>query len=581
MYEIKLEDGFVIEATERELVHSENRASTLTFKLFPNSKAIDKLERFITKIFVFDDGIEVFDGHVIDIVDSMSNNGEFTYKVSCLSVLDYLNSISTGKWEFHPHNYTLEESDEEQLDPFEIFENMTIKKTLQKVLDKYNSNVTDDKKIFLGNVTVEDDVYIQSNRSKILNFMQELASKKEAFIDIRKADNKYYLDFLKDVAKDENEIKLGVNMTSISRTSNLENIVTRIIPLGADGLTIKSVNNGLEYVQDDELVAKYGVNDKIVKWDDVTVAENLKNKAIKKLKTINDTTFSVEVSSLDLSYIDNNFKRFKKSQQVRIVNQVLKIDKTYRLIEMAIDMDNPYNSELTFSNKPCSAINDVNNIEQEVSGVELTIEVMNDRFSRKISKGDFYTLFEQTTKEFNFIIGNDGTSVAIDKDGLTVKDGAIAIKNKNGDTVMWVDENGNLSVNTLVVFGDGGNTVNFKGKGGKSINFKSDDAKSLFINFLRGTDTNTRIGVYAQDALSDRSYQFFIEPGSTTQDNEPMVIIRGANSTVTENEQCILQVHGDIEAIRGLYIGQGESRLNVLDAIENLKARVSTLEGGA
>ena len=278
MYEIKLEDGVIIEATEREMINAENRASTLTFKLFPNSEIIDKLERFITKIFVFDDGIEVFDGYVVDISDSMSNSGEFAYKVSCLSVLDYLNSISTGKWEFHPHSYIPEESDEEQLDPFEIFENMTIKNTLQMVLDKYNSDATDDKKIFLGNVTVEDDVYIQSNRSKILNFIQELAIKKEAFIDIRKADNKYYLDFLKDVAKDENEIKLGINMTSISRTSNLENIVTRIIPIGADGLTIKSVNNGLEYVQDDELISKYGVNDKIVKWDDVTVAENLKIK---------------------------------------------------------------------------------------------------------------------------------------------------------------------------------------------------------------------------------------------------------------------------------------------------------------
>lgn len=164
---------------------------------------------------------------------------------------------------------------------------------------------------------------------------------------------------------------------------------------------------------------------------------------------------------------------------------------------------------------------------------------------------------------------------------LVLGNGKIIVNNQNGEKVMWVDENGHLSTDTLEVFGDGGNTVNFKGKGGKSVNFKSDDAKSLFINFLRGTDTNTRIGVYAQDALSDRSYQFFIEPGSTTQDNEPMVIIRGANSTLTENEQCILQVHGDIEAIRGLYIGQGESRLNVLDAIENLKARVSTLEGGA
>ena len=52
---------------------------------------------------------------------------------------------------------------------------MDIRKTLELVLNKYNIDVREDEKIFLGNVTVEDNVYIQSNRSKILNFIQELA----------------------------------------------------------------------------------------------------------------------------------------------------------------------------------------------------------------------------------------------------------------------------------------------------------------------------------------------------------------------------------------------------------------------
>lgn len=145
---------------------------------------------------------------------------------------------------------------------------------------------------------------------------------------------------------------------------------------------------------------------------------------------------------------------------------------------------------------------------------------------------------------------------------------------------MWVDdETGLLSVNALKVFGEGGNTVNFEGKGDKAINFKSDDAKSLFMNFLRGSDTCTRIGVYAQDALSERSYQLFIEPGSNTSDNEPMVIIRGANSTVEANEQCILQVHGDVQAVRGLYVGSEENKVNIIEEINKLKAAIVALGG--
>lgn len=164
---------------------------------------------------------------------------------------------------------------------------------------------------------------------------------------------------------------------------------------------------------------------------------------------------------------------------------------------------------------------------------------------------------------------------------LVLGKGKIIVNNQNDEKVMWVDENGHLATDTLEVFGDSSSTVSFHGKGAKAINFKSDDAKDLFINFWRGTDTKTRIGIYkAEEGGSDRSYQFFIEPGSTTKDNEPMVIIRGANSTSEKNEMSILQVQGDIQAIRDLIIGSSSAgnRINVREEIESLKVRLNNLE---
>ena len=38
-------------------------------------------------------------------------------------------------------------------------------------------------------------------------------------------------------------------MKSIKKQSTLDSVITRIIPIGKDGLTIKSVNNNVEYVQ--------------------------------------------------------------------------------------------------------------------------------------------------------------------------------------------------------------------------------------------------------------------------------------------------------------------------------------------
>lgn len=450
MYIIRFKDtNEVIEAYDRNLKHSENQASVLTFNLLPSSSFFSKIERFITKIVVYDNQKEVFDGHVINIEDSMASNGEFTYKITCLSVLDYLNNISTGKWSLHPGKYTPEEDDEEKnLDPFEIYENMDIRKTLELVLNKYNIDAREDEKIFLGNVTIEDNVYIQSNRSKILNFIQELASKKEAFLRIRKENEKYYLDFLKEVVSDENKITLGVNMVSLSRSSNLENIITRIIPLGADGLTIKSVNNNVEYVQNDELISKYGINDVVLKWDDVTVAENLKKKALEKLKTINEETFSISADAIDLSYIDNNYSRFEISQMVNISNSVLNINEKYRLVELDIDMDNLQNTSFTFSIEPCSAVTSNTDIAQQLSGAELTIEVIKDTIIRKISKGDLETVITASAEGWGLSINGKlkGKSYTFDIDKFKIG------STENGDTAehtnsysKWKHSNGEYS----------------------------------------------------------------------------------------------------------------------------------------
>ena len=267
---------------------------------------------------------------------------------------------------------------------------------------------------------------------------------------------------------------------------------------------------------------------------------------------------------------------------VQIYNPLLKINEKYRIIEIDINLDTPYESSLTFSNAPCSTIETVNSMESSITETKTDYEKVNDKLIRKISKDDVETIVTQSAESWKLSINGKlkGTNYNFDGEGMTVTNGDITVKNADDEMVMWVDnETGLLSVNSLKVFGEGNTTVNFEGKGGKSINFKSDDAKSLFMNFLRGSDTCTRIGVYAQDALSERSYQLFIEPGSNTSDNEPMVIVRGANSTEESNESAILQVHGDVEAIRGLYVGQGESKMNVLEEINKLKAAIVALGG--
>lgn len=226
------------------------------------------------------------------------------------------------------------------------------------------------------------------------------------------------------MAEEENTIELGINMKTLERNSNLENIVTRIIPIGADGIGIANVNNGLNYIQDDELVKKYGVISEVVQWDDVTEPSNLLLKAQEKMKKINEETYSVDINSLDLSYIINNFNKFKINQFVNVSNNLLGINEKYRIIEIKIDLDNPYNSELTFSNSMSSLISSSTDTSKRISNSENNIEVINDKVSRKVSRDGVECIVTQKADSWGISINGKlkGKSYMFDGDGFTIGD---------------------------------------------------------------------------------------------------------------------------------------------------------------
>ena len=390
----------------------------------------------------------------------------------------------------------------------------------------------DDKKIYKGVITVSGNVTCQTDRETCLNtLIDKLINKKGGFVRLRENNNKWYLDYTAE--------------PQISSTSKIEIAVNmkRIIPIVKDGLTIKSVNNNVEYVQNDTLISTYGIVESVVKWDDVTEASNLLSKAQAMLSTINNDIYSIDCSALDLSTIQADVTEFEISQSCNLVNSIIGMNESCRIISKKTPLDEPWNTSLGFSNNPPSAINQSVSNRQAISNINTQITYANDSIKQKLSEGQFNTLFEQTTKKFEFTIGDPAgdTNVIMDKTGLTVKNGAIAIKNSNNEVVMTVDSNGNLTTNRLMVVGDGSNTVQFTGKGSKFINLKSNDGGAVFVYFGTGNAVG-RVGTYpGRDEI-------FIETGTIGVTERGKVILRGINSTIQENEPCDLEVHGNIYA---------------------------------
>lgn len=411
MYRIVIKGtGKEIEYINGNIQKEENKADILSFGVLPKTPFFSNLESFVTKIEVFEDDLKIFDGRVIEITDGMNADGALYYNVTCESVLNYLNDTRVGKWAIHPSTKPVLEEGEEADPTITVYENMNVQKTLQLILDNHNSKVLEDKKIFMGNITVTDSVYCYTGFETSLNAIcEKLLNRKGGFLKIRESNNKYYLDYLKELPNSSNNIELTVNMKSIDRQNNLTSICTRLIAVGSDGITFDSINGGKNYVEATDLISKYGVIEQTHEWPDVTIKENLLEKAKEKIKELNKNIFALEVTALDLSYVDLTFKQFDVSQKVTIVNSLLNISEIHRVISKTINFNDPWNSVLQFSNKPPEATNNVSHIIQENNDNRIEILMTGNRLIQKVTSldGRFQSYREQTDKAIFERVTND------------------------------------------------------------------------------------------------------------------------------------------------------------------------------
>lgn len=146
--------------------------------------------------------------------------------------------------------------------------------------------------------------------------------KVEIFFDaINKKINVY-----EKLGKDKGDFFMeDVNLKSLSISSDSYDYVTRLIPLGKDGLTIEKINNGKKYVEN------YQYSNKIIyaTWEDnrYTIVENLREDAISKLEELSKPYKSYEADVVDLrgANLGDTITLISKENGVKEKQRVVKI----------------------------------------------------------------------------------------------------------------------------------------------------------------------------------------------------------------------------------------------------------------
>lgn len=354
MYVIKV-DGQVLHAPalfddEKHVVLSPrrkcgfNKPDTLTFTVPPCNLLHGKLHKMRSLVTVERGGVEIYRGRVYDLRTDMWNQ----IGVTCQGELGYLQDS-----QLRPYSYD---------GPAPTF--------FQLLIDKHNALMPPEKHFTAGICTAVTDekrvkVKNQDYKSAYTELNGVLVENFGGYLRVRRENGVRYLDYLLEYTDENSQsIEFGVNMLDMQQDSGGQNVFSVLIPLGekegqSKKLTIEKVNNGLDYLENADAIAKYGRIERRIVFpgieNEAQLLETAKNKIAAPLNT--DT---LNIRALDKCLFapdDGDVQGICLGDAVRIYSGPHKTDRKLRCCSLDEDMEKPENTQFVFG-EPEKALTD-------------------------------------------------------------------------------------------------------------------------------------------------------------------------------------------------------------------------------
>ena len=314
-----------------------NKGGTATITMPPNHPAYNAFTSHRTIVEIYKDRVLTWRGRALYPTDNFYKQRTIT----CEGERCFLRDAT-----MRPYLY--------QDAPAAIFEHVVM---------LYNSQVEAFKQFKLGSCTVTDpNNYIRLESTKaeqVSDTIDKMVERCGGYIVFTtNSDGDRVINWLAELNYANNQtIEFGENLLDYSRTDANTDLVTVVIPYGAqmeteDGtegerVTIASVNDGLDFIQDDAAVALRGVISRPVYWDDITEPANLLAKAQQYLNEKKNAITSLTLSAFDLSVQGQEFDTFREGDTVRVKSPPHGVDTTFLLEDREEDYLNPSQGRIT------------------------------------------------------------------------------------------------------------------------------------------------------------------------------------------------------------------------------------------
>ena len=369
-----------------------------------------------SQISVYHGDEEIFCGRVIEVKEDFYKR----QKIFCEGELAYLNdSVQRPK----------------------KYQRMTVRGYLESLLSVHNAQVEDSKKFQVGAVTVtdpNDSIYRYTNWEKTMDVIKsDLIKSLGGYLFVRKENGIRYIDYLAELpTKSTQTVEFGKNLLDFTKNFDVTDLATAIIPLGAkinssdtsdnpsvleERLTIKDINNGNDFLFNQEAVNNYGWIFKTVIWDNVNTTTALKRKGEQYLASAQFENMTIEAKAIDMNFVDGS-ERLKLGELIRVVSVPHGLDKFFPLSKMTILLDKISQNTITLG------------LEVKTSLTSSNIST-NDKIQQEIEKIPSHSdIVQEAVDNATQIINQKTTGyVTITGDELLVMDS----KDKNTAQKVW------------------------------------------------------------------------------------------------------------------------------------------------
>lgn len=294
-----------------------------------------------------------FEGYLLKSPESMTSKGTLQKKLTFEGFLGYLNDSVQDY-----HTYT-----DAQPSFF-----------LTALLEYHNATTEASKHIYLGSVNAgQGGSKTTAYRSTLAEIKENLVNRFGGELRIRRGDDgKLLLDYLTAATNGSTAdtiIMLGHNLRSLSIESDTANIITRLMPLGAQLDEITPSESGTDsaerltivgavdpddghtyavpYIDDPDAIARYGVIVGTAEFDDITVKENLVARGKEYLSENNRVKKHYAASVLDISGKGS----IRCGDTYRFRQPLMGLDENLRLLGRTVDILKPYTPQVEIGDK--------------------------------------------------------------------------------------------------------------------------------------------------------------------------------------------------------------------------------------